>query len=71
MTKAIWWDGNSVTCVAHMGFTLKCELEAHPRRKKHVTTFGEAYLIPDYERFELVNLMGEELCETCAEKVDA
>jgi hypothetical protein len=32
-----------------MGFTLKSELEAHPRKRTHITCFGEAYLMDESE----------------------
>jgi hypothetical protein len=68
----IWWDGNGTTCVKHMGFTLKCELEAHPRRKTHITCFGEAYLMDDDEVAAIQQIMGTEvICESCAYDVRA
>jgi hypothetical protein len=71
VTKQVWWDGIMVTCVDHMGMTLKCELEVHPKRKTHVTRYGEAYLITGEELVELVGLVGEEVCETCRYKAGA
>lgn len=64
-TQVIWWDGTSTTCVEHMGYTLKAEIEAHPRRKTHITNWGEAYILPDAEIKELLTFV-DELCETCA-----
>ena len=65
--KAIWWDGNSTTCVEHMGMTLKAEVEARPRKKTHVTRFGEAYLMTDDEVKAIQAIMEQvEICETCA-----
>lgn len=65
-TTAIWWDGNSTTCVEHMGVTLKSELEAHPRRKTHVTRFGEAYLMDETEVRAIQEIYGDDtICESC------
>lgn len=69
-TKAIWWDGSMTTCVEHMGFTLKSEIEAHPRRKTHNTCFGQAYLMTDAEIAELQTILEtDEVCETCSYQV--
>jgi hypothetical protein len=68
-TKQIWWDGNSTTCVEHMGFTLKSEVEARPRKKSHITCFGEAYLMDADEVKAIQAIMESEIiCETCAYK---
>ena len=68
----IWWDGYSTTCVEHMGFTLKSEIQAHPRKKSHITCFGEAYLMDENEIKELQKIANSEIiCETCAFKAGA
>ena len=71
-TKQIWWDGNHTTCVEHMGFTLKSEVEARPRKKSHVTCFGEAYLMDADEVKAIQEIMQTEtICETCSFEVGA
>jgi len=68
----IWWDGSSTTCVKHMGFTLKSEVTAHPRRKTHITCFGKAYLMTEEEIQMIQQLVESEIvCETCLSKVGA
>jgi hypothetical protein len=66
-TKQIWWDGSSTTCVEHMGFTLKSEVEARPRKKSHITSFGYAYLMDADEVKAIQAIMDSEtICESCA-----
>jgi hypothetical protein len=65
--KQIWWDGSSTTCVEHMGFTLKSEVEARPRKKSHITCFGYAYLMDSEEVKAIQAIMESEvICESCA-----
>jgi hypothetical protein len=65
--KQIWWDGNHTTCVEHMGFTLKSEVEARPRKKSHITCFGEAYLMEEEEVKAIQAIMQSEvICESCS-----
>ena len=67
-TKQIWWDGSSTTCVEHMGFTLKSEVEAHPRKRTHITCFGQAYLMDEAEVKAIQEIMeSETICESCEE----
>lgn len=67
-TTQIWWDGNSVTCVEHMGWTLKSEVEAHPRKRTHITRFGEAYLMDADEIKAIQEIMeSQTICEGCEE----
>lgn len=64
--KKIWWDGNSTTCVEHAGATLTAYIEAHPRRKTHITRFGEAYLMDAEEISAIQKIIGHsEVCESC------
>ncbi len=65
-TKQIWWDGNHTTCIEHMGFTLKSEIEVHPRKRTHITCFGEAYLMDESEVRAIQEIMqSETICEGC------
>ena len=49
-----------------MGFTLKSELEAHPRKKTHITCFGLAYLMDEDEVKAIQEIMeSETICEGC------
>lgn len=65
-TKQIWWDGTSTTCIEHMGYTLKCEIQARPRKRSHITCFGYAYLMTADEIKQIqVIAESEEVCETC------
>ena len=68
-TKVIWWDGNSTTCLDHMGMTLRAEVEARPRKKTHITRFGEAYKM-DLDEVKAIQAImeNEEICEGCAYK---
>ena len=71
-SKQIWWDGSSTTCVEHMGFTLKSEVEARPRKKSHITCFGYAYLMEEKEVKAIQAVMQSEIiCESCAYEVGA
>lgn len=68
-TKAIWWDGNSMTCVAHAGMELTGYLTSNPRKKSHNTRFGQAYLLTQSEMDEIQAIAPDrELCETCEYK---
>ena len=68
-TKQIWWDGSSTTCVEHMGFTLKSEVEAHPRKRTHITCFGQAYLMDEAEVKAIQEIMeSETICEGCEDE---
>ena len=70
--KQIWWDGNSTTCVEHMGFTLKYEVEAKPKKKSHVTRFGHAYIMDAEEVKAIQEIMQSEIiCESCSFKEGA
>jgi hypothetical protein len=49
-----------------MGFTLRSELEAHPRKRTHITCFGEAYLMDEDEVKAIQEIMeSETICEGC------
>lgn len=67
--QQIWWSGSSTTCVEHMGWTLKSEVQAHPRKKTHVTCFGLAYLMDEDEVRAIQEIMqSETICESCEEE---
>jgi hypothetical protein len=52
-----------------MGFTLKSELEAHPRKRTHITCFGEAYLMDESEVKAIQEIMeSETICEGCEDE---
>ena len=69
-TQAIWWTGDSVSCVAHVGTTLKCAMEKRPKAKSHTTRFGKAYLLTQEEIAELITFQ-DVLCETCKYEIGA
>jgi hypothetical protein len=69
-TQAIWWDGIGTTCLEHAGMELNLFIASKPKAKKHITRFGEAYLLPQEEITELLTFV-DVLCETCRYEVGA
>jgi hypothetical protein len=52
-----------------MGFTLKSEVEAHPRKRTHITCFGQAYLMDEAEVKAIQEIMeSETICEGCEDE---